>query len=111
MEQEIRDTANIHPNTYLPKILCFVRSPAQDYSKEMGELKMTYTQNFLHVIQQDRTCDQFTPWKQGFTPKEHAEMLQESDRLKWQAERRKPTVNFERRNQRSPMTVIKKTLN
>lgn len=27
------------------------------------------------VVQQERECDSFTPWKQGFSPKEHREML------------------------------------
>jgi hypothetical protein len=38
-------------------------------------------------VVQSTTCEQHTPWLQGFTPREHREMIQEEARLKWQAER------------------------
>ena len=37
----------------------------------------------LAIVQEERECSEFTPWRQGFTPKEHREML---DR-KWMIER------------------------
>ena len=33
------------------------------------------------------TCEDHTPWKQGFTPKEHLEMMQQAARLEWQTRR------------------------
>jgi hypothetical protein len=42
---------------------------------------------FLSVIHDERDCHQFTHWLQGYTPKEHYEMIQEAQRLKWQTER------------------------
>lgn len=39
------------------------------------------------VLTERRECAEFTDWQQGFTPKEHAEMLQEKVRLEWQKQR------------------------
>ena len=45
----------------------------------------------LEVISKDRTCpkrkqaDGFTRWQQGFTPKEHREMLDRERMQEWQA--------------------------
>jgi hypothetical protein len=44
---------------------CFVR--AYSLFEEQG--------NFLDVINKDRECDRFEAWQQGFTPKEHLEMI------------------------------------
>jgi hypothetical protein len=41
----------------------------------------------FRVIAMHRDCDEFTPWMQGFTPKEHVEMQQEQARLHWQERR------------------------
>ena len=41
----------------------------------------------LTVINTERQCESFTKWQQGFTPKEHQEMIDREARLKWQAER------------------------
>ena len=41
----------------------------------------------LEVITKERLCSAFTPWQQGFTPKEHREMLDRQELLRWQADR------------------------
>ncbi len=43
--------------------------------------------NIKATLQKDRDCRQFTKWQQGFTPKEHREMLDRTQMLKWQTER------------------------
>jgi hypothetical protein len=40
------------------------------------------------VLQKERNCGSFTPWIQGFTPKEHKEMLDAKEMREWQAEQR-----------------------
>jgi hypothetical protein len=74
---------------YQPK--CFVRewtlhaeaketqSKSQD-STEAGR----YAPHVKHVIQAERPCSQFTPWLQGFSPKEHVEMKSQADLRKQQ---------------------------
>lgn len=38
-------------------------------------------------VRQVRSCEKYTEWSPGLSPKEHWEMIQEADRLKWQTER------------------------
>lgn len=52
-------------------------------------------------IQSDRQCNRFTPWNQGFTPKEHAEMIQQEKLLEWQRERENAAREWEERQARS----------
>jgi len=40
---------------------------------------------FLAIINEGRECDLFTEWKQGFTPKEHQEMIDRQRRLEFEA--------------------------
>jgi len=54
---------------------CFVR--AQDLSQEVLRWKKGGDPDALatlRTIDADRVCQSFTPWLQGFSPKEHAEM-------------------------------------
>jgi len=39
------------------------------------------------VLQKERVCSSFRKWQLGFTPKEHREMMDREEMLKWQAER------------------------
>ncbi len=39
------------------------------------------------VIHETRKCNNFVRWQQGFTPKEHREMIDRKEMLKWQADR------------------------
>jgi hypothetical protein len=46
------------------------------------------------VLAMERECKSFTPWKQGFTPKEHREMIENQELRAWQErqeEQRKAT--------------------
>src|SRR5947209_1382096 len=51
--------------------ICFVR--AWDLPEEAGALDNKAA--FLRVVQHERVCAAYTPWQQGFTPREHREML------------------------------------
>lgn len=57
--------------------VCFVL--ALDFIKEIGPSPGRDSRH--PVIQQDRDCKKFTKWHQGFTPKEHKEMI-DSERQK-----------------------------
>jgi len=90
-EQEIRqegcpvlmvDTVKIGSKFEPP--ICFMRSP--DY--RVVPFGQIYDHKPVKAeIQRERNCNLFTPWQQGFTPKEHREMLDREKMLKWQAER------------------------
>jgi hypothetical protein len=60
---------------------CFVRSA--NLSAELAGRKATYI-TAREIIQSDRECNQFIEWQQGFSPKEHSEMLQQKMLLEWQ---------------------------
>jgi hypothetical protein len=91
-EQEIRETGSEVPVFNTGKILgryeppiCFRSSP--DYKAFPLSPMDTHTKAIKLEIQRERDCDLFTTWQQGFTPKEHREMLDRKEMLKWQAER------------------------
>ena len=43
--------------------------------------------NIDGILQEQRDCKQFVKYQQGFTPKEHREMIDREAMLKWQAGR------------------------
>jgi hypothetical protein len=45
--------------------------------------------SILEIICKDRKCDSFFVWKQGFTPKEHREMLDRKEWKEWQERQRR----------------------
>jgi hypothetical protein len=65
-------------NVYESRPICCAQA-----SYLAGELNGETTEELKRVIQHERDCKKFTPWKQGFTPKEHHEMI---DR-QWEQER------------------------
>jgi hypothetical protein len=68
--------------------ICFVQ--AYDLKQEIEIARGSDAMNatWVHfVINQDRECQPFMEWQQGFTPKEHREMLDREAMLKWQTER------------------------
>lgn len=62
--------------------VCFVL--ACDLPREAGNADDKG--KFLDVIGRERECNRHTPWQQGFTPREHKEMLDEKEERKWRAE-------------------------
>lgn len=67
-------------NLYALRPVCFVR--AADFEVEMGGPPIPPAPD---AINRERDCDKFTPWMQGFSPKEHKEMLSDAEMKKWQA--------------------------
>jgi hypothetical protein len=78
--------------------ICFVRAHNL-YNEviESGVKPELYYTIVKTVIDEDRQCDSFIEWHQGFTPKEHQEMLDRKEMLKWQAEREKEDKEWQQR--------------
>lgn len=62
--------------------ICFV----QAYNLK-AEMVSSRPEAFIAVLQNDRDCDRFNPWQQGFGPKEHVDMMQQQALLEWQRAR------------------------
>ncbi len=80
-----RNQYNLHEQ----RPVCFV----QRYDLR-GEIKSVFvagkkdeTGCVLQVITKERECSEFTDWQQGFTPKEHREMLDRQWMIDFQAKR------------------------
>jgi hypothetical protein len=68
--------------------LCFVQSyDLCDEVKAAGGKSELDAVIVKSIIDQDRQCNSFIKWQQGFTPKEHREMIDREAMRKWQAER------------------------
>ena len=79
--EEHRDAGHItQRNTYHPKPVCFMRMPW--FREELGKIPIT-VEDFRPVIHADQSCNQFTEWRQGFSPKEHREMIDRRWERKW----------------------------
>ena len=64
---------------------CFKQ--ASNLWDEIQNLQGSDSEKIRSVIQKDRPCDEFTEWHQGFTPREHQEMVDREKQLEWQAGR------------------------
>jgi len=87
LQQTMHDSVRT-PYRHIP--ICFARAyPLQDELPNLAKPYLDYpTDMVLEVISKDRPCpDGYTKWQQGFTPKEHREMLDSQKMLQWQAER------------------------
>lgn len=60
---------------------CFVKADnlTQEIATRRREDQDTETIALLNTIRANRNCQSFTPWQQGFTPKEHQEMKYQTD--------------------------------
>lgn len=77
--------------------ICFMRSPdykAVPYTIENSLEPEKPARIVLAEIQRERTCKDFTPWQQGFTPKEHRDMLDREWMQKHQDEREEADRQF-----------------
>ena len=65
--------------------ICFVQkyNLLDSFKKTSGQ----ESTKFLLIINKERECELFREWQQGFAPKEHREMLDRENMLKWQVER------------------------
>lgn len=50
---------------------------------------------FQKVIIDSRQCESFVKWQQGYSPKEHREMVLERERLEWQARQESEMREFQ----------------
>lgn len=74
--------------------LCFERAfPLQE------EAKGDSPDEVVRVFQSDRECPSFTPWQQGFTPKEHREMLDRREMRDWQERREREDRDWRERQE------------
>jgi len=67
---------------------------AADFERELGT-KAPGPNDRTRVVIKERECAKFTPWRKGFTPKEHQEMLNTEAMLKYQEERREQDRRWE----------------
>ena len=80
------------PFTKYEPPICFMQSPdfkALPYSTESIYQRDKQSKEVYDEIQRDRECKFFTEWRQGFTPKEHQEMLDRELMMKRDEARRK----------------------
>jgi hypothetical protein len=85
-----------------------LRKSPEYTEKRNGYGQVTWPQwsTFVKVVlNKERECESFTRWHQGFTPKEHREMLDRQEMLKWQADREDADRKW-RTRQRWYMVII-----
>lgn len=83
----IDDDGRLRPkHEQLP--LCFAqRYNLRDEFKEFAGKDSADYLSVFNVLNEERECEAFRKWQQGFTPKEHMEMQREERRMNFQAER------------------------
>ncbi len=86
---------------YEPPI-CFMQVPDFDvipYSLQFVLQRDKEKEKIRAEIQRERMCESFIEWRLGATPKEHREMLDRKEMLKWQAEREESDRKWRTRQQ------------
>jgi hypothetical protein len=69
--------------------LCFARQPyLGDATKNIKDRDNPF-EEVKAIVQRDNDCKEFTDWQQGFTPKEHREILDRQRQLDFQVKREK----------------------
>src|SRR6266404_7521708 len=90
-EKRTRDTGRVPSDDRHEEIpVCF----AQVIS--IQEEARGKSDQILPVLQKERECNNFAPWIQGFTPKEHKEMLDAKEMREWQAGQAEKTTRLPR---------------
>jgi len=73
--------------------ICFMR--ACDLKAEYGEKRPpSMTKDLLSTLRKDRECNSFAKWQQGFTPKEHREMVDRENIIEWQHRERRSDIKW-----------------
>lgn len=70
-----------------------------EYKQERSENRV------LAVLQRERDCPSFREWQQGFSPKEHREMMDREKMLKWQTDREDKDKEWQR-GQNRQMVIL-----
>lgn len=78
-EERFRIRGNQWDSDRIPR--CFVR--AHDLHSVLEKAKSRSDEDALAIITKERECDSFYPWKNGFTAKEHAQMIERDNDRKW----------------------------
>lgn len=78
-------TIPIHSYLHDAVLLCFARK--YNLASEVQPGHTGAAAAMFPVIRKERECDAFTDWKQGFTPREHREMLDRDRMLRREEER------------------------
>lgn len=79
--------------------VCFRLEPKmlqESLSAEEGK------ESFMQIINNERECDRFIKWEQGFSPKEHAEL----DMFERQEQRQKDEASHSRRMHMIELTIV-----
>jgi hypothetical protein len=71
--------------------VCFVQALPEE---EMRQAR-TGLKESEHIVNRDRECASFMRWQQGFSPKEHLELLQIKKQSEFQEERRRGDLEFQ----------------
>jgi hypothetical protein len=69
--------------------LCFARQSYLENATSNIKPRDNPVQEVVAIIQRDIQCAEFTTWRQGFTPKEHREMIDRQFMMKMEEEHRK----------------------
>jgi hypothetical protein len=97
-ELDVRQTwtlpqdASHNPRSYAPpgpydkQPWCYAM--AADLASEARQETAGITWGGLAVITKERVCPSFTPWRPGFTPKDHQHMIELEQSRLWQKEQR-----------------------
>jgi hypothetical protein len=67
-----------------------LQEAAMEQFVQRDEMWAGWPKYVFKIITRDRNCDKagkFTNYQQGFTPKEHKEMMDRKEMLEWQAKR------------------------
>ena len=85
-EVRVRENGFIgQQDRYDPTPVCFAQ--AYHLHEEMKGAQGKAT--LLAVVGRERECNEFTPWVQGYSPKDHRDMLNQQVFLNWQKEQRR----------------------
>ena len=70
---------------YDTHLYCFMRETW--FQEKKGQVEYGYLTDLSPLIDVEHDCESFTPWQQGFGPKEHWDMVDRERIVRWQAER------------------------
>lgn len=107
VESDIRQTGDIPPTTYINVLICFVR--AFQLHDELQQEQGVFKNKFLNVINKNRKCPKFIAWQQGFTPKEHQEMIYTEEMRKQDAAERERVRAFQSEQTESTRKIARAT--
>jgi hypothetical protein len=89
VEQEWRETGeppleNNHAIYEYPPFCLMSRAKFGSIPKGLNTSGVLGWDKLFEEFQKERECGDFTRWCQGYSPKEHQEMLEKTQLLKWQ---------------------------